>query len=198
MQPGREDRKKAFFEGSLIFGTAGTLSPPSSNLATILAVIAFALPLRPFFFTYAKNIESFFFADAKNIEPLLIELAVNFAVWVAVVLSYKYVSKRSLKQWWIFFSGSLSWFSFLTVFSIINSEKLTKGIWLLAERHEPLKEIILFFPSACAIITLIFAVWAKGTKKYLFYVTSASIMLVAASPVSWIIVYILFSGFIRH
>jgi len=181
MQPGRKDRKKAFFESSLIFGTAGALPPPSSNLTTILAVIAFALPLRPFFFTYAKNIE-----------PLLVELAINLAVWVAVVLSYKYVSKRSLKQWWIFFSGSLSWFSFLTIFSITNSEKLTKGTWLLAKQHEPLKEIILFFPSACAIITLIFALWAKGANKFLFYVASASIMLVAASPVSWIIVYILF------
>lgn len=181
MQPNKEDREQAFFGDSLIFGTAGTLPPPSSNLTTILALIAFALPLRPFFFTYAKHIE-----------PLLIELAVNLAAWVAVVLSYKYVSKRSLKQWWIFFSGSLSWFSFLTIFSIVNSENLTKGTWLLAKQHEPLKEIILFFPSACAIIALILAVRAKGAKKFLFYVMSASIMLVAASPASWIIMYILF------
>lgn len=181
MQPNKEDREKAFFGDSLIFGTAGSLPPPSSNLATILALIAFALPLRPFFFTYAKNIE-----------PLLIELAVNLALWVAVVLSYKYVSKRSLKQWWIFFSGSLSWFSFLTIFSIVNSEKLTKGTWLRAEQHEPLKEIILYFPSACAIIALICALRAKGANKFLFYVTSASIILVAASPVSWIIIYIMF------
>jgi len=180
MQPGREDRKKAFFESPLIFGTAGALPPPSSNLATILAVIAFAIPVRPLLL-----------ANTKSDESLLLDLAINFAAWIVVICLYKYASRHSLKQWWIITSGLISWLSLLATAELIYIRESTTT-WIFFENNKTLKEIIRNLPSIFAAVFLIFALLSKGKKKVIFYITSLSMII---GPLLWFIwiLYLLFA-----
>lgn len=152
-------------------------------MGVILMVLACAIPLRPFFKIFGN--------DEKSV---LIEFAINFAAWALVVILYGKTTGRSLKRWWVYASGLLSWISLLAILSIIYTVPFTKATWLLAEKYEAFKVIILYFPWACSALALFFALRSRGVRKFLFYTASVSIIIATAPPLFWMLGFILFRG----
>lgn len=155
----------------------------------LLAALACVIALRPLFFT---------FVDESG--PILLELCLNSAAWIAVVAAYKFVSKNSIrKRWWVVASGTLSFFHIYLFILLVHYIGVMRFIGETSDYYHIPPVFTHFIPTAACLVCLIFAVTTKGKNKILLYYITTFFLLVAIFPIAWIpaaVIYWSIFGFV--
>jgi len=165
-----------------LFILAKTPTKPFLTRNNILAVLACAIALRPLFFT---------FVDESG--PILLELCLNSAAWIAVVAAYKFVSKNSIrKRWWVVASGTLSFLHIYIFILLVHYKEVMRFIGETSDYYHIPPVLTHFIPIAACLASLFFAVTTKGKNKILFYYITLLFLLIAIYPIAWVPVAVIF------
>lgn len=165
-----------------LFILAKTPSKPILTRNNILAVLACVIALRPLFHT---------FVDEHG--PILLELCLNSAAWIAVVAAYKFASKNSIrKRWWVVASGALSFFQLYTLILLAHHNQVMQFIWTISDHYHIPPVFTHFIPIAACLTSLYFAVATKSKNKILLYYITIFFLLIAIYPIAWVPAVVIF------
>lgn len=168
-----------------LFILAKTPSKPFLTRNNILAALACAISLRPLFFT---------FADESG--PILLELCLNLAAWIAVVAAYKFVSKNSIrKRWWVVASGAVSFLTLYTLFGLEHSNALFTAILIIAPYvglENPLSLMLL--PTIICLLSPVIIILSRDRTRSVIIAITTLLLLTLFFPFVWFVVFFVYTA----
>lgn len=160
-----------------LFNLKPTPRKPLLTLPNFLIALACAIFVRPFISDFAIIKENF-----------VLEFALNSLAWVFVVALYRYITKSSLRRWWII-SGAIINFLilYLSIGTVYVSNILDFFNMILIPRPFWNSNFSFYVPLAISILFMYLAIQAPLDKKIRVFIF-LPISLFFFLPYTWFIV----------